>query len=76
MSPVATDTRPVDAQAPLKNGTNGVTKKQVDTFAPSDLEQQNSAAAVSSFNPFYSPPGDADKDETYEYDKYKVRVQR
>ena len=63
MSPVATDTRP-NNQASLKNGN----LKQIPTFDPSDLQE-----SVSSFNPFYSPPKDADIDEEYEYDKYKVR---
>ena len=67
MSPVATDTRPTPAQAPLKNGLNGKSH-DVDTFDPSDLQE-----SISSFNPFYSPPGDQQEDADYEYDKYKVR---
>lgn len=61
MAPVATE--PNRAQ----NASNDVASLKAKA-APA-LEEQKV------FNPFYSPPGDDDGDDSYEYERYKVYLE-
>ena len=66
MSPVATESQRSEADHSAKD----LKAKNGKALDPSDLPEN-----ISSFNPFYSPPGDvADGDDAYDYNRYKVRI--